>query len=416
MGIFINKNCKYIKGAKNAAIYKLETGEVFALNEIAKSILDKFLNNENCISTKKEKDFINDLFILGLISRQSFKMDNNEAFAKPKTSIKYAWLELTSLCNLKCIHCYGEFGVCNTKKTDIMSVEDWKKVIDNLIKLNCTGIQFIGGEPMIYNGFWELLEYVRKCGMKRIDVFTNATCINDLNLKKLKENNVSIRVSLYGHTADIHERVTGIKNSFEKTQRALKLLKEYNIPTTIAIIMMKENENELLNIKNYIRNLGYKYTGFDVIRPSCQNFNSDFHKVSNIELLKERYNIYPKFTVTEKQFNLNKWYNSCWNSKLAITSNGDVIPCIFARDDMVGNVKKDEFRNILKQIEDKWLITKDKVEVCKDCEFRYACHDCRPLAKAINGNTYSKYPRCCYDPYKGTWEDIEKCTKEKSNK
>ncbi len=410
MKFFINDNCRYIKGAKNAAIYDLKSEEVYALNEIGKCTLDKFLNNENYIGTESEIEFINNIFNLGLISK---KVSQNIVVPiKPKISVKYAWLELTSSCNLKCVHCYGSFGTTN--KNNTMSIENWKSVIDNLIDLNCTEIQLIGGEPMAYKGFWELLEYANKCGMKRIDVFTNGTLINEKNIKKLKENNASVRVSLYGHTAKIHENVTGINNSFGKTQLALELLKKYNVPTSIAIIMMKENENELLNIKKYIKNLGYKYTGFDVIRPSCKNNIINSHRVSNINLLEQRYNVYPKFTITKKQFELNHWYNSCWNSKLAITSNGDVIPCIFARDDVVGNIKEDKFENIIKQIEDKWMITKDKVEVCKDCEFRYACHDCRPLAKTINDNVYSKYPRCCYDPYKGIWEDIEKCTKELS--
>ena len=50
--------------------------------------------------------------------------------------------------------------------------------------------------------------------------------------------------------------------------------------------------------------------------------------------------------------------------------------------------------------------------VCKDCEFRYCCHDCRPLAEGVAGNKKAKYPRCCYNPYDGEWMDIKECTKE----
>lgn len=410
MNFFINKNCRYVKGAKNAAIYDLKEEEVYALNEVGKQTLDKFLNNENYVGTKDEIEFINNLFAINILSKVEHKENDN--LIKPEISVRYAWLELTSSCNLRCVHCYGTFGNKGICKNNTMTISNWKTVIDNLIKLNCTEIQLIGGEPMAYHGFFEILEYAHKSGIKRIDVFTNATFINENNIKKLKENNASIRISLYGHESRVHEKVTGIKGSFEKTQNALKLLKNNNIPTSIAVIMMKENEEELLNIKKYIKNLGYADTGFDVIRPSCDNEKINNHKVSNIELLKERYNIYPKFTITKKQFEMNHWYNSCWNSKLAITSNGDVLPCIFARDDIIGNIKSDNFKSIINNINGKWLITKDKIDVCRDCEFRYACHDCRPIANAINKNLYSKYPRCCYNPYSGIWEDIEKCTKE----
>lgn len=410
MKLFINKNCKYIKGVKNAAIYDLKSQEVYAINEVGKYTLDKFLNDENYIGTPDEKDFIESLIKSDLLSRTPFEDINTSI--KPEITIKYAWLELTGSCNLKCIHCYGAFGNSNTCKNNTMSIKDWKYVIDNLVKLKCTDIQLIGGEPMAYSGFFEILEYAHKSGMKRIDVFTNATFINEDNIKKLKDNGASIRISLYGHNDQTHEKITGIKGSFDKTQNALKLLKKYQIPSSIAVIIMKENENELLDIKEYIKSLGYKYTGFDVIRPSSKNDTVNSHKISNVELLKERYNTYPTFTISERQFEMNHWYNSCWNSKLAITSNGDVIPCIFERDNIVGNIRECDFQTILKNIDKIWSITKDKIDVCKDCEFRYACHDCRPIAKGINNSLYAKYPRCCYNPYKGIWEDIEICTKE----
>ena len=148
-----------------------------------------------------------------------------------------------------------------------------------------------------------------------------------------------------------------------------------------------------------------------MIRPSCVNTIST-HTILNTETLKSRYNMEPVFWTSKESFKENFFYNSCWNGKIAITATGDIIPCIFARDEVVGNIRKNSFEQIEKKIINKWSITKDDIEVCKDCEFRYCCHDCRPIAKGINGDTYSKYPRCCYDPYTGLWENIEDITKE----
>ena len=76
MKLFINKNCKYIKGAKNAAIYDLKSQEVYAINEVGKYTLDKFLNDENYIGTPNEKDFIESLIKLDLLSRIPFEAIN----------------------------------------------------------------------------------------------------------------------------------------------------------------------------------------------------------------------------------------------------------------------------------------------------------------------------------------------------
>jgi radical SAM protein with 4Fe4S-binding SPASM domain len=50
-----------------------------------------------------------------------------------------------------------------------------------------------------------------------------------------------------------------------------------------------------------------------------------------------------------------------------------------------------------------WTLTKDKIEVCKDCELRYACPDCRESNTYTGkGNFNSGKPLYCnYDPYSG---------------
>ncbi len=41
------------------------------------------------------------------------------------------------------------------------------------------------------------------------------------------------------------------------------------------------------------------------------------------------------------------------------------------------------------------LLTKDKIETCQDCEYRYACFDCRAKAESLT----SKPADCWYNPY-----------------
>ncbi|HLT42986.1 MAG TPA: hypothetical protein VKZ95_09805, partial [Sphingobacteriaceae bacterium] len=43
------------------------------------------------------------------------------------------------------------------------------------------------------------------------------------------------------------------------------------------------------------------------------------------------------------------------------------------------------------------------VDVCKDCEFRYICQDCRAYLKNSD-DLYSKPLKCTYNPYEGVWE------------
>lgn len=410
--MYLRNNCYLVNGYHNSAIYDLNNRKVYSVNKSGRNLLEKYLKHDKIVEDKDDKEFIALLTKYGLITENKDESDNTDNINKVEPQLKYAWLEITGKCNLKCVHCYGQFGANHVKNKDYLSTEEWKTIIDTLIKNNCREIQLIGGEPMVHKDFYEILKYAYKKGMKRIDVFTNATLINEESIKIFKETNANVRISLYGSNQETHEKITKTKGSFNKTERALKLLRDNNIKTNIAVVIMKENENNISEIREYINLLGLEYSGYDVIRPSCV-MNNQEHMVTNYDTIKSRYNVAPEFYTCEESFYSNHFYNSCWNGKIAITANGDIIPCIFARNDIIGNVKDvSSLEKLKKNIIKKWSITKEEVMVCKDCEFRYCCHDCRPLAEGVAGNKKAKYPRCCYNPYDGEWMDIKECTKE----
>lgn len=69
-----------------------------------------------------------------------------------------------------------------------------------------------------------------------------------------------------------------------------------------------------------------------------------------------------------------------------------------------GNIATTELKELLNNPEftKLWYITKDKVEVCKDCEFRNICTDCRCFL-TDETNIFSKPKNCSYDPYTNKW-------------
>ena len=291
----------------------------------------------------------------------------------------------------------------------------WIDVIDKVYEHGGRDIQLIGGEPLLHPDFNEIIMYAHNKGMERIDVFTNATLIDAEMARMLKDNGASVRVSLYGHCPEIHDKVTNYKGSFIKTERGLKLLKEYDIPTRIAVIIMDINEDYTENIKNYIESIGHKYGGYDTIRQAYGG-NQISHCVESLDVLKVKYQTEPRFKTDRDAFEMNHSINTCWDRKLAFAANGDVFPCIFARNCKVGNLCEETFEEILKAAQTPWGMNIDMVEGCKDCEYRYACRDCRPLAESLTGNLYGKYPRCTYSPENGEWYNIGEVTVELRSK
>ena len=228
-----------------------------------------------------------------------------------------------------------------------------------------------------------------------------ASAIYDL-YHAIKRTSASVRVSLYGHDAPTHDRITQSRGSFSKFDNTLEQLRDLEIPTRIAVVLMRENQGDIEQIKAYIDRKGHKYTGFDTVR-KVRHSEQLSHAATDAGIIAERLMSKPSFCTSYNGFEINSHWNSCWFGKCSISAIGDVMPCIFARDKKCGNIRADSFDIIKKNLLSFWEVNKEKVEVCKDCEFRYACDDCRPLAEGETGNLYAKYPRCLYNPYEAQW-------------
>ena len=71
-----------------------------------------------------------------------------------------------------------------------------------------------------------------------------------------------------------------------------------------------------------------------------------------------------------------------------------------------GNIKDTTLQDALAHPDFKkyWFVNKDQISVCKDCEFRYICTDCRAYIENPE-DMYSKPLKCGYNPYTCEWEE-----------
>lgn len=103
----------------------------------------------------------------------------------------------------------------------------------------------------------------------------------------------------------------------------------------------------------------------------------------------------PNFRIDYKLYCESLEFNNCLNKKVSIDSQGNVKNCLYF-DKIYGNYE--DIESIVKSIDFQipWKITKDNIETCKDCEYRYACPDCR--AFTVKNNLLSKPKFCNFTP------------------
>jgi SPASM domain peptide maturase of grasp-with-spasm system len=104
-------------------------------------------------------------------------------------------------------------------------------------------------------------------------------------------------------------------------------------------------------------------------------------------------------------FTESQHFNTCLNRKLSIDLNGYIRNCPSLPDNF-GHVTDTSLQEVLdnKAFQKYAKIRKDEIAVCKDCEFRHVCTDCRAYVEDPQ-DIYSKPLKCGYNPYSNTWEE-----------
>ncbi len=83
-------------------------------------------------------------------------------------------LHITQKCNYHCRYCFAHF-----EDHKDLAVEDWKRIIDNISGNSAIdSINFAGGEPVLYQGFAELIAYAWDKGF-RLSVISNGSLMQD---------------------------------------------------------------------------------------------------------------------------------------------------------------------------------------------------------------------------------------------
>jgi len=268
-------------------------------------------------------------------------------------------------------------------------------------------VQFIGGEPFLKKRLlFELILQAKDIGYKFLEVFSNCTLVTEQDLKRLRRYDVQLAVSIYSQNEQIHNQITQKKYSWEKSIENLRKAKNLGISLRAAIVVMKQNEDTSKKTVEFLKTqLGIKNVKIDFVRPAGRGCDVDL--VSETIFENQRFQK-PKFPKTNvESFTKRKFGHNCFFDKTCISSTGEVYPCVMEHEVSYGNVKSHSLAEIFSTDLTRNFrgLSKDHIDVCRDCEYRYCCFDCRVRARGLskNDNYYAKPWWCCYDPYKGKW-------------
>lgn len=121
-------------------------------------------------------------------------------------------------------------------------------------------------------------------------------------------------------------------------------------------------------------------------------------RVDTSEIISPEYFFYNLDVFTEAQK-----HNLGLNRKVSITDKGDIKNYI-THEKSHGNIKKNKLKDIIEKDNFKklWFLSNDKIEKCKNCQYRYSCISNSDIEK-IEG-LYFKKNTCNFNPYTNKWD------------
>lgn len=170
--------------------------------------------------------------------------------------IEYLRLSVTDRCNLRCIYCMSEDGVCKRSHNDILRIEELTEIAVAAYSLGIRKIRLTGGEPLVRKGILTLCENIKAIDPAiELVMTTNGTLLKDhaANLKKAGVDRLNI--SLDTLNADTYRAITRRGELSDALDGVRAALDNGLTDTKINTVLIGGiNDNEILDLMRLARN------------------------------------------------------------------------------------------------------------------------------------------------------------------
>ena len=309
-------------------------------------------------------------------------------------------IDLTWRCNERCIHCYLDHD-----DPDELTLPELCDLLDQMADAGTMFLTLSGGEIFLRKDLFAIIEHAR---LRQFDIKlkTNALLIGEKEAARIAALGVhQVQISVYSHQARIHDAITKVPGSLDRTLRAIALLRAHGIHVVMACVLMKPNTGDFEGVQSLAREHGAEFTIDPTITPHLNGDRSildlniareDLRKLFETESLVGDVAAFTQAPGPVDDDVLDGTPCSAGHSSSYISPHGDVYPCVqFPLT--CGNVRQDRFLDIwqgstaFKEV--RGIHARD-LPVCSSCSHVGSCSRCPGLAY-MEGNMYGPSAADC---------------------
>ena len=325
--------------------------------------------------------------------------------------------DLTYRCNERCVHCYLDHDDHGE-----LSTAECLAVLEELAQAGTLFLTFSGGEIFLRPDLYEILSEARRLHFD-ISLKTNALLVTPERAKRLREFGVRrVQISVYSDIPEVHDAITKVPGSLQRTLAAIPLLLEQGLQVKLACPLMRENLLAYRGVMALAEKIGVPYVLDLTITPMLDGNEGPLaHRIPVSSLLPVMQD--PRLHACETQATAqaplaikeypatlgsavssgieseayedlpcSAGHNSCY-----ISPYGDVFPCV-QLPQAAGNLRRKRFNEIwhhAPQLERLRGVRESQLPVCSRCEIRNYCERCPGLALMEGGDLLGAYERAC---------------------
>jgi len=321
-------------------------------------------------------------------------------------------LDVTYRCNERCIHCYLDHEDHGEMKT-----AEIKNVLQQLAHAGTLFLTLSGGEIFLRQDLFELLEFARSLHFD-ISLKTNALLIDAERARKLRALSVRrIQISIYSAEPAVHDAITKVRGSLERSLTAVRFLQAEGLQVKIACPLMKQNLTAYRDVQALAGELGVPYVLDMTITPKMDGDMSLLQLRNSAQSLlpilrdptlnpastsldSAKATSLPTGSATSSGIESQAYndipcsagHNSCY-----ISPYGDVFPCV-QMPVATGNLRERPFEDIWfrsAEMNRVRAVRESQLPVCSKCSIRQYCERCPGLAQMEGGDLLGAYERAC---------------------
>lgn len=281
------------------------------------------------------------------------------------------FVELLGRCNERCLHCYASSA---PEVEGALEQSICEGIIDDAAEVGFQSIQFTGGDPLLCSFLPEMVERATGRGLS-VEIYTNGLALSDRLLDRMAMHEPAFAFSFYSHVAEHHDRITRTPGSQRRTREAIERVSQRGLRARAAMVVTEVNRDDVADTVAYLRGLG---VGHVAVTGSMEVGRGDLHTEPLGDYESNAHAGPVASDESDESYKVAR-------GKLCVTYDGLVVPCIFNRTDVLGDISKRRLTDIVRAPQLGGDDSSAARQGLEQASRQLSCWSCRVTSCALRG-------------------------------